>query len=131
MTAPTPAPGNCTWTGAPGCGPYDTMGQAAHRVRALDPTWTSAPLWRAHGPHPGWTRPALTALSYTMIRDACAIAGVDLGAFDTEAVHWLAHQEPEVCAVVAGLIERTARATRRTGPARRDASASARPSEGP
>ena len=87
------------------------MWQAAHPVRALDPRWRCAPLWREHGPHGGWTRPALAGASRTLIEDACGAAGVRLGAFDTEAVYWLAHQEPEICAVVAGLIGRAGQAS--------------------
>ena len=91
------------------------MRQAAHPVRALDSRWASAPLWREHSPHEGWTRPALAAAGRALIEDACAAAGVRLGAFDTEAVHWLAHQEPEICAVVAGLIQRAGQAARPDG----------------
>ncbi len=96
---------------AAGCGPHDTMRDAAAPMRALDPEWKSAPIWRGHGPHEGWPRPTLTALSRALILDACEAAGVTLGAYDTEVVHWLAHQEPEICAVVAGLIQRGGQAS--------------------
>jgi len=99
-------------------GPYDSMWQAAHPLRALDPRWQSAPIWRGRRPHDGWARPRLAAVGRALIERACGTAGVRLGAFDTEVVYWLAHQEPEICAVVAGLIERAAQGPPRAEGAR-------------
>lgn len=42
----------------------------------------------------------------TMLLDACLGAGVQLGAYDSRIVGWLAGYEPSTCAVVAGLITR-------------------------
>lgn len=47
-----------------------------------------------------------------MLDEACAAAGVDLGAYDHRIVQWLAGWEPETCAVVAGLITRAYEAGR-------------------
>ncbi len=45
--------------------------------------------------------------SLTMLIEACSEAGVTLGAYDTLTLEWLAgHDQPQRCAVVAGLIER-------------------------
>ena len=45
-----------------------------------------------------------------MILDACRAAGISLGAYDGRIIDWLGGWEPEVCAVVAGLITRAGRA---------------------
>ncbi len=41
-----------------------------------------------------------------MLRDACSSAGVEMGAYDEHVLAWLAMWEPQVCAAVAGWIER-------------------------
>ena len=41
-----------------------------------------------------------------MLEEACAAAGVGLGAYDRRVLAWLAGWEPQVCAVIAGLISR-------------------------
>ena len=41
-----------------------------------------------------------------MLRAACEEADVELGAYDLQILAWLAGWEPQVCAVVAGLITR-------------------------
>ena len=41
-----------------------------------------------------------------MLRAACEGAEVDLGAYDLRILSWLAGWEPQVCAVIAGLIAR-------------------------
>ena len=41
-----------------------------------------------------------------MLRAACEGADVELGAYDLRILAWLAGWEPQVCAVVAGLITR-------------------------
>lgn len=43
-----------------------------------------------------------------ILRDACGRAGVALGSYDARIIRWLSGWEPEVCAVIAGLIERAA-----------------------
>ncbi len=43
-----------------------------------------------------------------MLTDACAAAGVELGAYDRRILRWLAGWEPTTCAVVAGIIARAA-----------------------
>lgn len=48
--------------------------------------------------------PAEASLAHLL--DASERAGVALGAFDGRILSWLAHWEPETCAVVAGLITR-------------------------
>lgn len=45
------------------------------------------------------------------LMDACADAGVALGAHDSRIIHWLAGWEPSTVAVIAGLVSR-ARAAR-------------------
>ena len=40
------------------------------------------------------------------LREACDLSGVALGAFDARILAWLAGWEPEICAVVAGLVTR-------------------------
>jgi hypothetical protein len=42
--------------------------------------------------------------------DACADAGVEVGAYDSRILHWLANYEPATCAVIAGLIGRARQA---------------------
>jgi hypothetical protein len=41
-----------------------------------------------------------------MLRAACEGADIELGAYDLRVLAWLAGWEPQVCAVVAGLITR-------------------------
>jgi hypothetical protein len=43
-----------------------------------------------------------------MITDACDRAGVDLGAYDRRIIAWAGGWDPEVAAVLAGLIIRAA-----------------------
>jgi len=45
-----------------------------------------------------------------LIINACGAAGVQLGGYDRRIIGWLAGWEPQMCAVVAGLIERAASA---------------------
>lgn len=42
--------------------------------------------------------------------EACAAAGIELGAYDRRIVAWLATMEPQACAVVAGMILRASQA---------------------
>lgn len=43
-----------------------------------------------------------------ILTDACEAAGVELGAYDSGVLAWLANWEPETCAAIAGLIRRAA-----------------------
>jgi hypothetical protein len=45
-----------------------------------------------------------------LLEDACRAAGVQLGAYDHRILLWLAGWEPQMCAVVAGLVTRAAAA---------------------
>lgn len=47
-----------------------------------------------------------------ILASACEQAGVQVGAFDSMILGWLAGWNPSTCAVVAGLITRAARGTR-------------------
>jgi hypothetical protein len=40
------------------------------------------------------------------LESACQSAGVILGAYDAQILSWLAGYEPQMCAVVAGLVSR-------------------------
>jgi hypothetical protein len=49
----------------------------------------------------------MLSASLTMLIEACSTAGLELGAYDTLILEWLAgHDQPQRCAVVAGLIRR-------------------------
>lgn len=41
-----------------------------------------------------------------LLEEACAAAGVSLGAYDRRILGWLANYEPQTCMVIAGLITR-------------------------
>ncbi|MWA07406.1 hypothetical protein F8568_045200 [Actinomadura sp. LD22] len=75
-------------------GPYETEQQAADTCRD------------AYGhPHvPGHMR----ATNRARLTDACEAAGVELGAYDMHVLEWMTRWEPEVCAVVVGLVLRGA-----------------------
>ena len=51
-------------------------------------------------------------LSLDHLTAACETAGVELGAYDRRVLTWLARWEPEMCAVVAGLILRAGEVSR-------------------
>jgi len=54
-------------------------------------------------------RGTLAKASAAMIAAACQAAGVELGSYDRHILlDWLAGWEPEVCAAIAGVIERAA-----------------------
>jgi hypothetical protein len=55
----------------------------------------------------------IAAGNLAMLQNACAAAGVTLGAYDELIVEWLANFEPSACAVVAGLIIRAVATTDR------------------
>jgi hypothetical protein len=78
-------------------GPFETERQALDTpaVRAVYTAFEAAPgLGRMQPPN------------LAMLRAACEGADVELGAYDLRILAWLAGWEPQVCAVVAGLITR-------------------------
>ena len=96
-----PAPDACMRCGRPEnghhAGPFETERQALDTpaVRAVFTTFEAAPgLGRMQPPN------------LAMLRAACEGAGVELGAYDLRILSWLAGLEPQMCAVVAGLITR-------------------------
>ena len=78
-------------------GPFETEQQVRDipAVQAVRAAFRAAPGAGAHEPH-----------NRALIEDACRAAGVKLGAYDRRIVAWLASWEPQICAVVAGLIRR-------------------------
>ena len=78
-------------------GPFETQREA------LDLPAVQA-IYEAFRADPGVGRMAPHSLR--MLEEACAAAGVGLGAYDRRVLAWLAGWEPQVCAVVAGLITR-------------------------
>jgi hypothetical protein len=78
-------------------GPFDTERQASGvpAVRAIYDAFRAAP---------GAGR--MAALNHRLLADACAAAGVSLGAYERRILLWLAGWEPQTCAVVAGLVTR-------------------------
>ncbi len=78
-------------------GPFESDRQAA-----ADPAVRA--VYEAFAADPGAGK--MTPLNERMLADACAAAGVKLGAYDQRIVTWLAGWEPQVCAVIAGLIIR-------------------------
>lgn len=80
-------------------GPFETE-QQARQTPAARAVWAAV---RA-APGPG----AMEPRNRKLIEDACRAAGVKLGAYDARIVSWLAGWEPQMCAVIAGLIRRAA-----------------------
>jgi len=71
-------------------GPYETELEAIKAAR----------IWETQGQ-------TMPSASLTMLIEACSDSGLRLGAYDTLTLEWLAgHDQPQRCAVVAGLIER-------------------------
>jgi hypothetical protein len=52
----------------------------------------------------------MTPPNLSMLEDVCVTAGVELGAYDRRILAWLANYEPQMCAVICGLISRANRA---------------------
>jgi hypothetical protein len=88
-------------TAADGPGPFETERQVRElpAVRAV---------YEAFGADPGVGH--MAPHNERMLYESCEAAGVALGAFDRLIVSWLAGWEPEMCAVVAGLIARAGHA---------------------
>jgi hypothetical protein len=78
-------------------GPFETERQAlgTPAVRGVYTAFEAAP-------GKGRMQPGNLA----MLRAACEGVDVELGAYDVRILAWLAGWEPQVCAVVAGLITR-------------------------
>jgi hypothetical protein len=95
------APDACMLCGRPEnghhAGPFETERQAlgTPAVRAVFTAFEDAP-------GQGRMQPPNLA----MLRAACEGADVELGAYDLRILAWLAGWEPQICAVVAGLITR-------------------------
>lgn len=51
-------------------------------------------------------RERIDGMCSAMITGACEAAGVELGAYDRRIIGWLGNWEPQICAVIAGLITR-------------------------
>jgi hypothetical protein len=73
-------------------GPYETECQAADAARHIYDSPPGTGAWAAG--------------NHRLLLDACASAGVYLGAYDHRIIEWLAGWEPSTCAVIAGLITR-------------------------
>jgi hypothetical protein len=76
-------------------GPFETERDARAAAHAVVP------------PEYGWSilrRPQ----NRLLLEQACATAGIELGAYDARILDWLAGFEDSMCAVVAGLIARAA-----------------------
>ncbi|WP_433478129.1 hypothetical protein ACQPZP_14510 [Spirillospora sp. CA-142024] len=73
-------------------GPYETEQQAAEMTRDA----------YGHPDFPGHMK----AYNRARLTQACESAGVELGAYDLRILEWLSVWEPEVIAVVAGMIVR-------------------------
>ncbi len=82
-------------------GPFDTEQQARElpAVQAVYAAFRADPGTGKMQPH-----------TQRLLLDALAAAGVYLGAYDHQIVLWLAQWEPQVCAVIAGWIERASQA---------------------
>ncbi len=61
-------------------------------------------VWEAFDRDPGVGK--LAAHTHAMLISACVAAGVELGDYDRNVILWLSGWEPQVCAVIAGLISR-------------------------
>ena len=82
-------------------GPYGTRAQA-FAMPAVRAAYDAA--------HAASRRGVLAERNHRMLCEALTAAGVELGDYDHRIVQWLAGWEPEVCAVIAGLIERASAA---------------------
>lgn len=97
---------------APPIGPFATDREARQHpaaaaiIRSLMPAFCAAP------------REALASSTHQnaqLITETCETWGVELGEYDRQLIRWLGGWETETCLVVAGLVERAARAGRRAG----------------
>ena len=80
-------------------GPYETELEAIKAAR----------VWETQGQ-------TMLSASLTMLIEACSDSGLKPGAYETLTLEWLAgHDQPQRCAVVAGLIERAYEAGKAVG----------------
>jgi len=80
---------------SPAAGPYATERQASAEIRRA---YDALPRPPAAG--------SVTRLNAEALANACANAGVELGAYDRLILAWLANWEPATTGVLAGLISR-------------------------
>ena len=78
-------------------GPYESEAQAREAV---------SPIYEAA--HDSPRRGVIAERNHKFLEDACRAAGAELGAYDHRILTWLAGWEPQICAVIAGLITRAA-----------------------
>jgi hypothetical protein len=84
-------------------GPYETERDA--RAAALSAGGPAEPDWSILSP----------GQRYQLLLNACADAGVFLGAYDHRIIEWLAQWDDGTCAVIAGLISRARAAGQDSG----------------
>lgn len=72
-------------------GPFETEREAIDAAR-----------WALTGGSPG------SEANFAVLWGVCKDAGVEVGVYDERILWWLANYEPQICAVVAGLITRAA-----------------------
>lgn len=83
-------------------GPYETeadalAGPVGQEIRALHDTGRV---------EPGDPHRLVIGMQLRYLEDACAAAGVELGAFDRRTLSWLAGREASMVQVIVGLILR-------------------------
>ena len=90
-------PGNLGRPGWGGCQPLETEDQARHLpvVAAIYAAAREAP-----------ARGVMAEKSLAMLTAALHDGGVAVGAYDARILAWLAQWEPQLCAAVAGWVER-------------------------
>jgi hypothetical protein len=81
-------------------GPFDTREQARDAVRGIYAIF--------HEAEPPSGPVNLKAANLALLTEAVNIAGIGTGDYDERILDWLAGWEPEICAVIAGLIIRAA-----------------------
>ncbi|MCP2338229.1 hypothetical protein [Actinomadura rupiterrae] len=77
-------------------GPYATENDAYIEVRDI---------YAAHG-----KRGVMQARTHDLLVSVCAQHDVELGEYDKAVLKWLARQPPETAQVIAGIIDRAAKA---------------------
>jgi hypothetical protein len=80
-------------------GPFESQRQAADSVRSIYDAM-----------HASTLRGVMAEKGHKLLETACTTAGVTVGAYDHRVLTWLAGFEPEMCAVIAGLITRAGHA---------------------
>jgi hypothetical protein len=80
-------------------GPFETQRQSADSVRHIYDAMRAST-----------RRGVMAEEGHKLLDEACTAAGLEVGAYDHRVMQWLAGFEPEMCAVVAGLITRASQA---------------------